>query len=45
MCSRFWMELWKRILMLLFFSTFVEENDRINGRGDDFETVSTKYES
>ena len=25
-----------------FFSTFVEENGRSDGRGDDFETVSTK---
>ena len=28
-----------------FFSTFGEENDQSDGRGDDFETVSTKYES
>ena len=31
--------------MLFFFSTFVEENDRSDGRGVDFETVSTKYGS
>ena len=30
--------------MLLFFSTFVEENNWSDSRGDDFGTVSTKYE-
>ena len=44
MYSRFWMELWKRNLVLLYFSKIVEENgESDDSRGDNFRTISTMW--